>query len=120
MPASELSLDLDRSRRHTRSLLIVRRYMRGEPVDDICSRYGMSRSQMLRIVRTAGAPKRPKHFPDEILNAVLRDYRAGLPVADIADRNHVSQAYVSTQAAKAGLSRYGSRRAEQSEAARDA
>jgi hypothetical protein len=118
MQVNDLSLHLDRARRHTRSLMIVRRYVRGEPIDDICARYAIGRSQVLRIVRDAGAPKRPKHFPEAVLNAVLRDYRAGFPVAEIADRNHVSQAYVSTQARKAELSRYGSRRAERSEAAR--
>jgi len=99
-------MQLDRARRHTRTLLIISRYKNGAPVEAICDEFEMSRSQILRIVRTAGCEKRPKHFPRKVKREVLRLGRKGIKLKTIADLCGVSVAYVSYALKEAGIPRY--------------
>ena len=96
----------ERANRLTRYVVITRAYKAGKPVRDIEGKYGCSRGTVLRYARMADLPKRPKHFPEEIRKGVIRDYKAKLPVADIAMLHAVSPAYVSKVAREEGISRY--------------
>lgn len=89
-----LSLELERSRRATRSLEIIVKYANGDPVEDIAREYDCTRHTVLRLARHAGLPKRPKHFPEEVRAAVLKDYDDGLPYAVIVKKHKVSMAYI--------------------------
>ncbi len=100
----------ERSNRLVRFVVITRAYAKGAPVQDIVTQYGCTRGTVLRYARLAGLPKRPKHFPAEIRAAVIRDYKAKVPVAEIAKLHKVSQAYVSRSAKEEGISRYSSRK----------
>lgn len=96
----------ERSNRVVRYIKIVKAYTKGEPVNKIAEKYGCDKSTILRYARLAGIPKRPKHLPEEIKAAVIKDYKNKIPVKTIAKLNGVSQGYVSTVARKAGLKRY--------------
>ena len=96
----------ERANRIARAIAITREYGRGTPVKEIEQKYQCSRSTILRYARAANLPKRPKHFHEEIKKQVLQDYKAGVPIAVIAQTHGVSQAYVSKMATEAGISRY--------------
>lgn len=96
----------ERANRLTRYVVITRAYKAGKPVRDIEGKYGCSRGTVLRYARMAELPKRPKHLPDEIRKAVIKDYKAEVPVAMIAKLHDVSPAYVSKTAREEGISRY--------------
>jgi hypothetical protein len=105
----------ERANRLSRYVLITRKYLKGDPVADIETEYGCSRSTVLRYARLAGAPTRPKHFPAEIRKAVIADYQLKIgddpvfSVEQIAAMHDVSPAYVSKIAREAGISRYAPR-----------
>src|SRR6187402_1986704 len=101
-----LKFPQERANRLARYVVITRAYQKGESVDQIRTRFGCSRHTVLRYARMAGLPLRPKHFPKEIRRAVIRDYKAKMPVADIARLHEVSPAYVSKIAREEGISRY--------------
>ena len=98
----------ERANRLTRYIIITRAYKAGQPVRDIENKYGCSRHTVLRYARMAELLKRPKHFPTEIRQAVIADYKNPnlIPVAEIAKLNGVSPAYVSKIAREEGISRY--------------
>lgn len=98
----------ERANRLIRYVVITRAYKAGKPVRDIEGKYGCSRGTVLRYARMAEIPKRPKHFPKEIRNAVIADYKnpKTIPVAEIAKLHDVSPAYVSKVAREEGISRY--------------
>lgn len=96
----------ERSNRIVRCIAVTRAYAAGQPVKDIEEKYGCSKNTILRYARSADLPKRPRHLPPEIKEAVLADYKAGVPVASIAALHEVSPAFVSHAARKAGISRY--------------
>lgn len=100
-----MNFPAERANRLARYIVVTRAYENGEHVDRIVNRYGCGRTTVLRYARLAGIAKRPKHLPEEIRRSVLREYRAGVPVATIALTHDVSQAYVSTVAGKEGLTR---------------
>lgn len=102
-PPKPLSLELERSRRQTRALEIIMRYASGDAVEDIRADYDCSKNTVLRHARNAGLAKRPKHFPAEVREAVVRQYKLGWPLAKIAELNGVSMAYISKTAAEDGL-----------------
>lgn len=102
----------ERANRLTRYVIITRAYKAGKPVRDIETKYGCSRGTVLRYARMAELPKRPKHLPLEIRAAVLKDYRAGMPIADIAKLHDVSPAYVSKTANDEGIGRNPHRKAK--------
>jgi transposase-like protein len=95
----------ERANRLARYVVITRAYQKGEDVNRIAKRFGCGRGTVLRYARMAGLPVRPKHFPAAVRRAVLRDYRRGDPVAEIARLHEVSPAYVSTAARQAGILR---------------
>lgn len=97
--------EVERSNRLNRFIEISRAYKRGERVEDIAKRYGCNRSNVLRYARMAELDKRPKGLSGETREAVLADYKLGLPIADIAKLHGVSIAYVSMTANKAGIGR---------------
>lgn len=102
-----LHMQEDHKRRWSRNTRIAALYSRGEPVDAIAMRYGVSRTQVLRIARIFSLPKRPKSkVSDADFKAAMTDYASGVPVADIADTYGVSQAWVSKHAQAAGIGRY--------------
>jgi hypothetical protein len=103
---SPLTIQLDHSRRATRTLEIAMSYARGTPIADISSRYEISSSQILRIARQYNLPKRPKHFDPAIKDKVLTMCRAHKPLAEISALLGVSQAYISKTGKEAGLARY--------------
>ncbi|MGY3615639.1 hypothetical protein [Bradyrhizobium sp. USDA 10063] len=99
----------ERANRLARYVVITRAYEKGEDVNRIADRFGCTRGTVLRYARMAGLPTRPKHFPTKIRRAVIRDYKAAMPVADIARLHEVSPAYVSKVAREQGISRYAPR-----------
>lgn len=97
--------EVERSNRLNRFIEITRSYRRGERVEDIAKRYGCNRSNVLRYARMAELDKRPRGVSGETRNAVIADYKLGLPIGDIAKLHGVSIAYVSTVANKNGIGR---------------
>ena len=97
--------EVERSNRLNRFIEITRSYKRGEPIDAIAKRYGCNRSNVLRYARMAELDKRPKGISNETREAVIADYRLGLPIADIAKLHGVSVAYVSATANRVGIGR---------------
>lgn len=100
-----LKFPQERANRLARYIVIVRAYENGEAVDRIADRYGCTRHTVQRYARLAGLPIRPKHLPGEIRRAVIRDYKAKVPIAQIALLHGVSQAYVSKMAGEEGILR---------------
>lgn len=98
----------ERDNRVRRFVQVVRAYARGTEIEKIISKYYCSKSTVLRYARMVGLPARPRHFPEKIKKAVLADYMREpiIPIATIAANHDVSEAYVSTVAAQAGVSRY--------------
>lgn len=99
----------ERANRPARFIAVVRAYKAGEPVKKIQDRFGCSLNTVNRYARMSDAPKRPKHFPEDIRKAVILDYKRENPrldVVQIAERNSVSPAYVSKIAREEGISRY--------------
>jgi hypothetical protein len=104
---SPLHRQHDHERQWSRNMRIADAYRRGDPVADIIDRYGTSRSQVLRIARMFGLPKRPKwRITPEERERAMRQYSDGCPVAEIADEFGVSQAWVSAEATRRGIGRY--------------
>lgn len=99
----------ERANRLKRCIAIIRSYKSGMLIRDIEIKYGCSRQTILRYARAAGIEKRPKHFPKEIRNAVIKDYKNKIEVAEIARLHNVSPAYVSKIAREEGISRYSPR-----------
>lgn len=95
----------ERKNRLSRYVKIARAYKAGKPVRDIETEYGCSRHTVLRYARMADLPKRPKHFPEEIRRGVIAMYQQKKPIAEIAARFGVSQAYVSKTATEEGINR---------------
>jgi len=98
-----LSMQVDRSRRHTRTLEIIIMYLNGVPIDKITDTFKMSRGQVLRYARLAGLPKRPKGFDPEIKAKTLKLYKDGMSLKRISARLGVSEAYISKTAHAEGL-----------------
>lgn len=97
----------ERANRPARFVAVTRAYQNGEPVRKIEERFGCSRQTINRYARMSELPTRPKHFPDDIRRAVIRDYKNKcLSVIQIAELNSVSPAYVSKVAREEGISRY--------------
>lgn len=106
---SPLHRRIDLERQWSRNMRIVAAYKRGDAVAEIVSRYGVSRSQVLRLARSFGEPKRVKwRVSPEERAAAMAEYVRGVPIATIAAEYGVSQAWVSSQAKKLGISRYRS------------
>lgn len=115
----------ERANRLARYIAVTRAYKNGQPVKDIQNKFGCSPQTVLRYARLADLPKRLKHLPREIREAVLKDYKnPKLSVAQIAKLHGVSPTYVSNAANEAGISRYearpvrGQRRSPREERAR--
>jgi hypothetical protein len=101
-----LSLQVDHSRRHMRTARVIAMYASGAPVQNICDKFEISRSQVLRLARMAGLAKHPKHFDPKIKKRCIALIRKKLPHKEIAELLNVSVAYVSITGKSAGLSRY--------------
>ena len=101
-----LSLQTERGRRAQRSLTIIQLYEKGELVNEIADYFECSKNTILRHARFAGLPKRPKCFPTEIRNAVIRDLQRKRTYKAISVAHGVSQAYISKVATEEGLQRY--------------
>jgi hypothetical protein len=101
-----LSMQIDHSRRHMRTARVIAMYASGTPVQKICDKFEISRSQVLRLARMAGLAKRPKHFDPKIKKRCLALIRRKLPHKNIAELLNISVAYVSITGKAAGLSRY--------------
>ena len=99
----------ERANRLARYVVVTRAYANGEDVNRIAARFGCGRGTVLRYARMAGLPTRPKHFPSAVRRAVIRDYKAKMPVASIARLHEVSPAYVSKIAREERISRYAPR-----------
>jgi hypothetical protein len=104
-----LKFPQERANRLARYVVVTRAYQKGEDVNRIASRFGCTRGTVLRYARMAELPKRPKHFAIDVRRAVIRDYKADMPVADIARLHEVSPAYVSKVAREERISRYAPR-----------
>jgi len=100
----------ERKNRLVRFTKIIKAYKAGQPVRDIEAEFGCSRSTIQRYVRLAGCPKRPKSFENSVREEVIVAYKAKVPVAEIAKKHKVSQAYVSKVATEEGINRYKGRR----------
>ena len=98
-------MQIDRARRMTRFGRIIARYDAGEPVDQIADDYECHRSTVLRNARMAGLEKRAKGFPERIRKAVITLYKESVPIAEIAARLGVSQAYISKTATEEKINR---------------
>jgi len=95
----------ERANRLVRFTRVVRDYKNGVMVDDITSRYGCSKHTVLRYARLAGCSKRPRGFDPKIKEAAMSLYKMNRPVAEIAARLGVSEAYVSKTASELGVQR---------------
>lgn len=96
----------ERDNRLRRYIAIARAYAAGTSIAAIAAEYDCSKRTILHYARMADLPKRPRHLPEQIREAVLRDYRNKLPIAKIAALHHVSPAYVSKTAHDEGIGRY--------------
>ena len=98
----------ERANRLVRFIAIVRAYKAGQMVRDIESKYGCSRSTVLRYARLAGEPKRPKtEDPERRARIIALAKKGGLSQKQIAERCKCSVALVSIVEHEAGLARYG-------------
>lgn len=95
----------ERSNRLIRYVQITRAYKANEPINKIAEKYGCDKTTVMRYARMAGLPKRPKHFPKHIKEAVLKDCKKGLPIKVISELHNVSQAYISMLEKENNISR---------------
>lgn len=95
----------ERQNRLSRYVKITRAYSRGKPVSDIEAEYGCSKHTVLRYARMAGLPRRQRGFDPEIRKGVIALYQQKRPVAEIAARMGVSEAYVSKTATEEKINR---------------
>lgn len=98
--------EVERNNRSPRFMAIVKAYSEGVPVDTIVDTHKCSRGTVMRYARLAGLPKRPKHFDPTLRAQAVELYRTGMGLKMIAELLDVSEAYVSTAAKEAGISRY--------------
>ena len=103
---SQLSIQVERSLRTTRSMMIIDRYANGDPVQEIADDFECTRGTVNRLARAAGLPKRPKSFPVSTRQAVIKDLKTERYYSEIAARHKVSEAYISLVAKDEGLNRY--------------
>lgn len=104
------SFTQERANRLVRYMRVLRDYRRGDDLNEIAARYGCSRSTVLRYARLAEEPRRERGFDPTVREAVIGMYKARKPVAEIARKCNVSQAYVSKTATEEGISRKKDRR----------
>jgi transposase len=95
----------ERLNRPVRFVVVANAYRRGMPVREIETKYGCSKSTILRYARLAGLSKRERGFDPGIRNAVVALYVQGRPIAEISARLGVSQAYISKTATEEGINR---------------
>lgn len=95
----------ERANRLRRCVEIIHLYAKGVPVRDIEDRYGCSKNTILRYARAAGLPKRRRGFPESVRIKALAMYKDKKPIAYIADKLDVSQAYLSKMATEEGINR---------------
>lgn len=104
-----LSMEVDRTRRLERAATIITAYQAGVSIDDLCRQYDVGKSNVYRYLREAGiVVDRKQHALAEAAvrhDAILLEYRAGLPIEIIAAHNHCSMALVSKTASAAGIAR---------------
>lgn len=106
-----LTFRAERENRAPRFLRIVAAYKDpNRSVADIAAEFECSRSTVLRYARLAGLPKRPRGFDDQIRSTVIAMYRDKTPIADIAAKCGVSQAYVSKLATEVDINRKADKR----------
>ncbi|WP_428029758.1 helix-turn-helix domain-containing protein [Ancylobacter sp.] len=99
-----VDFEYERQNRPPRFLAIVDDYMRGVLVQDICDKYGCSKHTVMKYRAMAGLPKRPKHSLG-VADQIERMYRAGTPIAEIAQRLGCSPSLVSQMATRLGINR---------------
>lgn len=116
-----LTFGQERVNRVARFLEIARAYAAGVAVAEIEKQHDCSRHTVLRYARLAGLPKRPKDFGEATRLSALALYREGRPIAEIAEKLGVSQAYVSKLATAEGINRrdFSGSRGEKAQKGRD-
>ncbi|SDH69700.1 hypothetical protein SAMN05421505_120116 [Sinosporangium album] len=85
-----------RAARRVRDAGIVADYRRGDPVERIAARHGVSRGRVSQIAATVGIPlRRPQNAPKGVDAArVIADRRHGLKIRQIAERHGVTESTV--------------------------
>lgn len=95
----------ERHNRLNRYVSVINAYKDGVPLADIETKFGCTRRTIFDYVERAGVPRR-SFKPEEIRQAVLRDYKAGIPISKIMDLHNVKRRFVQQIAADAGERRY--------------
>lgn len=107
-----ISFTKEHENRPVRFIAVVNEYRRGKLVADIEKQFGCSRNTVMRYARLAGLERRPRGFEPGIREEVIKQYKSGKPIKEIAAALGVSAAYVSRTASEEGISRYKKRRAK--------
>lgn len=94
----------ERHNRLSRYVSVINAYKSGMPIADIEAKFGCTKRTIYDYVERANVHRR-SFKPEEIRLAVIRDYKAKIPVAKIADLHSVSIRFVHETARKAGLRR---------------
>jgi len=108
---NHLSLALERQRRMSRTMAIVREYEDGRPIRDIAEAYGVSPALVSKYASQFGVNRRKKvkdSFP-----AIASDYAKGMPVKEICLKYLVDRKTVWVVARKFGLELRNPRKEEQ-------
>lgn len=95
----------ERENRLARYVDVINDYKAGMPVKEIEQKYGCSTHTVLRYARLAQLPKRPKGFDPQVRETCIILYKEGKPVAEIAAKLGVSEAYISKLAKEVGINR---------------
>src|SRR5690348_11577271 len=97
-----ISFIAERENRPPRCVEVTTAYKEGMPINDICDKFGCSKSTVHRYARMAGL-HRPKE--STVRDGILAMYQLGKPITEIAAHFKVSQALVSKYANEAGIGR---------------
>lgn len=88
---------------------IIARYKAGEGGPSIAERHGIAANTVLRLLREAGVPIRPKGCPVELLPEYVRGlaarYVAGETISEIADAEGLGRKTLSRAFSLAGIAR---------------
>jgi len=87
---------------------VVADYEAGVTVDAICATHQLPLTRLYRILDRHHIPRRRPNsprLPKRLRERILRDYQAGIDVAEVARRQGVSPATVSGLAVRHGVSR---------------
>lgn len=94
----------ERNNRLSRFVSVINAYKNGMPIADIEKKFGCTKRTIYDYVERAGVPRR-SFKPEEIKQAIIRDYKANIPTQKIADLHNVSLRFVMKTTADAGLRR---------------